>query len=442
MGTFNINLGKDTQLNLILGQQLENEVTEVVFDFSAWQSAYGSGTVGLSVQRHGDDRPYAVVPTVSGTDATWNISDLDTACKGVGEVQVTYTVGTVIKKSVVYKFTVYRSLGENGEYPSPGQTWQEEIEEELNDVKADLAHKTGLSDEAKQALLACFQQVAWIGDDGQDYYDALESALYPPANLVSISAVYTQSGTVYDTDSLDDLKSDLVVTAHFDDNSTRPVTAYTLTGTLVSGTSTITVAYGGMTTTFTVTVTHMDNSMYNWDFTESLIDSKQNVEITLPSGMTRDSNGLNYVGGVWTPLADLGSYPQVTIEADVVSFLEGNRTDIPIYVFYFTTSANSGAIGMAFRNGAWVLRHTVAGSYYNATTQGTGYDDRTVFNGKTMKMTCDTVNGIFRLYANNSLVIEVSNSSLTGWGGRSTLMFGQGSKGCTITGLRIYEGLV
>ena len=139
MGTVvNVTLGDDTRLNLILGQQLENAVTAVVFDFSAWKTEFGSGTVGLSVQRHKDKLPYAVVPTVSGTNATWNITETDTGKNGVGEVQVTYTVGSVVKKSVVYKFTVYRSLGEDGEYPSPGQTWQEEIEDELADVKADL----------------------------------------------------------------------------------------------------------------------------------------------------------------------------------------------------------------------------------------------------------------------------------------------------------------
>lgn len=138
MGTVNVTLGDGKKLNLVLGQQLENAVTAVVFDFSAWKTEFGSGTLGLSVQRHGDDQPYAVVPTVSGTNATWNISELDTAYKGVGEVQVTYTVGSVVKKSTVYKFTVYRSLGENGEYPSPGQTWQEEIEDELSDVRQDL----------------------------------------------------------------------------------------------------------------------------------------------------------------------------------------------------------------------------------------------------------------------------------------------------------------
>ena len=75
--------------------------------------------------------------------------------------------------------------------------------------------------------------------------------------LSSISAVYTQSGTVYDIDTLDSLKDDLVVTAHYSDSSTQTVPAadYTLSGTLTAGTSTITVAYGGKTTTFNVTVT-------------------------------------------------------------------------------------------------------------------------------------------------------------------------------------------
>lgn len=87
------------------------------------------------------------------------------------------------------------------------------------------------------------------------------------AEVSSISAVYTQSGTVYDTDSLDSLKSDLVVTATYVDQSTYvvPSAEYTLSGTLTAGTSTITVAYGGKTTTFTVTVTHESKSdMDGW----------------------------------------------------------------------------------------------------------------------------------------------------------------------------------
>lgn len=76
------------------------------------------------------------------------------------------------------------------------------------------------------------------------------------AELVSISAVYTQSGTVYETDSVDSLKAGLVVTATYSDSSTEtiPSTDYTLSGTLTVGTSTITVVYRGKTATFNVTV--------------------------------------------------------------------------------------------------------------------------------------------------------------------------------------------
>ena len=72
----------------------------------------------------------------------------------------------------------------------------------------------------------------------------------------SISAVYTQTGTVYDTDSLDSLKADLVVTATYTDTSTEtvPASSYTLSGSMTHGTQTITVSFSGKTTTFTVVV--------------------------------------------------------------------------------------------------------------------------------------------------------------------------------------------
>ena len=114
---------------------------------------------------------------------------------------------------------------------------------------------TGLTEDIKAALLQIAEKVAYIDEDGQDYYDTLYSALYPPADLVSISAVYTQSGTVYDTDTLDSLKSDLVVTGRYSDSSTKTITTYSLSGTLAEGTSVITAAYGGKSATFSVLVT-------------------------------------------------------------------------------------------------------------------------------------------------------------------------------------------
>lgn len=159
----------------------------------------------------------------------------------------------------------------------------------------------GLTEEIKQALLDCFEHVAWTDEHGQDYVDALEAALYPPAELVSISAVYTQSGAVYDTASLDDLKPDLVVTAHYDNGTSETVTNYTLSGTLTTGTSTITVSYGGKTTTFTVTVTH---AVTQYTITNTLTNCTNSNSATVINELTAYSGTLtadtDYVMGTVT----------------------------------------------------------------------------------------------------------------------------------------------
>lgn len=117
----------------------------------------------------------------------------------------------------------------------------------------------GLSDDVKTALLAIFTKVAYTSGDAQDYYDALEEALYPdaPKTLLSITATFNQgSEVIYDTATLESLKTYLVVTANYSDSTTETITDYTLSGTLTVGASTVTVTYEGLTTTFTVEVTH------------------------------------------------------------------------------------------------------------------------------------------------------------------------------------------
>lgn len=174
----------------------------------------------------------------------------------------------------------------------------------------------GLTEDVKQALLQIASKVAYIDERGQDYYDALEAALYPDASLVSISAVYTQIGTVYDTDSLDSLKADLVVTAHFDDSSTEVVTAYTLSGTLTVGTSTITVSYGGKTTTFDVTVTHvmtLDDIAYgNLTYRDIFITNNMIKYGDFETEMTIDSNWHAADTNIWQYKKNAGNPVQTT----------------------------------------------------------------------------------------------------------------------------------
>ena len=209
------------------------------------------------------------------------------------------------------------------------------ISDDVDDLKSQI-DLGSITPEVKAALLQLAQKVAYIDDQGQDYYDDLYDALYNrywqvtnnltncttsnesvqtikgaaysatitastgyvmtgatvsitmggvditataysngvisiPAvtgalvitisaaakQVSSISAAYTQSGTVYDTDTLDSLKNDLVVTATYDDSSTAvvPAASYTLSGTLSAGTSSITVTYLDKITTFNALVT-------------------------------------------------------------------------------------------------------------------------------------------------------------------------------------------
>ena len=250
-------------------------------------------------------------------------------------------------------------------YSSAGASVRAQIEEAMNHSAGD-----SVTVAIKQALLQLASKVAYIDNQGADYYDALYWALYPPipatgisisdsnlsfgalnssqtltatlypsdttdtvswsssdtsvatvtnvgrvtsvgwgsctitasagevydtcsvtvaqATVVSISAVYTQSGTVYNTTSLDSLKEDLVVTATWSDSNVTTVDPedYTLSGTLTVGTSTVTVSYGGQTTTFTVTVT--EAPLYpipNSTSTGVLISNGNEFNLTSSNGM-------------------------------------------------------------------------------------------------------------------------------------------------------------
>ena len=69
--------------------------------------------------------------------------------------------------------------------------------------------------------------------------------------LTHISATYSGGDVAVGT-AVTDLTG-IVVTAHYSDGSSKAVTGYTLSGTIAEGSNTITVSYGGKTTTFTVT---------------------------------------------------------------------------------------------------------------------------------------------------------------------------------------------
>lgn len=215
--------------------------------------------------------------------------------------------------------------------------------------KAYVDAKGGLSDEAKDALLNCFAHVAWVDEHGQDYYDALEAALYPTADLVSISAVFVQGQTVvYDTDSLDVLKPMLTVIAHYDDGTSATVTAYTLSGALTERTSTITVSYGGKTATFDVVVT---------DPTD-LPSEYQKVEWVGVQNSTAKPTAYIYAGPDVISVGD-------TLKAEVKPFSIVGPYDSPLGLYGLSSAIN------------WELYYTNNGNQLN--TDGAGVFSSTSF---------------------------------------------------------------
>lgn len=108
------------------------------------------------------------------------------------------------------------------------------------------------------------------------------------AVLTSIEATYTQSGAVYENDTLDSLKEDLVVVAYYDDSSSREIQNYALSGTLEVGTSTILVEFGGKTDTFDVEVDYdVPEGYTRYDYIKNAVANKNAAVFT----------GLNYVYG-------------------------------------------------------------------------------------------------------------------------------------------------
>ena len=113
---------------LFIGRRGENEVTEVVFDFSEWQAEFGNGVIDLFVKRNGDSAAYPVVLSVDGTVATWLVTATDTNVADYGKAEYVYTVDGKIAKSAVFTFYVAEDIGQaSGEAPDPYEDWIETL---------------------------------------------------------------------------------------------------------------------------------------------------------------------------------------------------------------------------------------------------------------------------------------------------------------------------
>lgn len=174
-----------------IGQQLDNEAERIQFDLTDWVAQYGAGVPQLKVKRAGDTNPYPVLMTFSDGIATWLITDTETSVAGYGEVQLSYTVGEVLKHTEIMKLFCGRSLVGSVPAPDPYEDWLSELqglaaETQLNAESAhDSAEAAALSEAAAKDSEDAAEASA---KDAQDSADAAALSELNAANSADAAA--------------------------------------------------------------------------------------------------------------------------------------------------------------------------------------------------------------------------------------------------------------
>ena len=307
-----------------------------------------------------------------------------------------------------------------------------------------------LTPEIKQAMLQIARNVSYFDHDQKNKcYKDFHDALFPPDDLISISAVFNQDGqTYYAYSPLSSLKSCLVVTASFMNGGTEIAFPddYILSGELLTGVSTITVTYYSMTTTFDVIVTeNVLPIIAAWNFSDSLTDTINGTVASTYNELRRGSDGLYFNGA--SQCIDLGEVYQRnrTFEIDITDWdmrqSDGSHIRVLMYGTGGSTTtglllwrAASTASGWSAYTGNW-------SSLYAASTDLS----KNAFANSTLKVEVDS-DGLISLYV-NGVFIGQSNVAATSTtqhlyiGNTDSPTSGGYMAYARITGFRVFEGV-
>ena len=240
----------------------------------------------------------------------------------------------------------------------------------------------------KLAMDTMFQKIAMADDDGYAGDYAVIHEWAASITVLSISAVYTQSGTVYSIDSLDSLRNDLVVTAHYSDGTSAPVTVYSLSGSLTAGTSIITVTYEGKTASFNVTVTAVStlytvtDHLFNGTAANTIDTGIKLHDTDKDYTVLIDFNAQTQGSSIYRLLSDVtnvtgGSSGLSIVKYDdsksnfrwcnaTVQFSDWNKNTTGNIKFAIRHTANSGACILKLKKGAGTIKTYTAESVFLA----------------------------------------------------------------------------
>lgn len=173
MRVINVSLNELETKLLMIGFEGENQITQVRIDAAEILTDHPNATPTLIV------KPlfgfaYPVIVTQEGTDVVWEIDNSVLSSHGDGEIQLTFTAGTVIAKSYVGRIRIKRSLAVNGEKPDPIETWEQAATAKLAEVDAQIDE---LEDMVEAAEAAKDQAQDIVDDAAADIQAAGEEVL-------------------------------------------------------------------------------------------------------------------------------------------------------------------------------------------------------------------------------------------------------------------------
>lgn len=184
--------------------------------------------------------------------------------------------------------------------------------------------------------------------------------------------------------------------------------------------------------------------IYEWDFTDSLIDKKQSQEAKISNSVVMTENGLSFTSGTCCCLlGDNVFAPGHTLEIDIAS-MEYNLSGHGRLVMFNDTATPlvTSNVGNGF-----ILRNVSppAWAFYKGAWSSSFSTDKELFSGKTlvMKYYQDGTDYKTDVYCDSTLIASYSSGpwNLTA---NQSVQIGSGGnayKNMVISGVRIYEGV-
>lgn len=203
--------------------------------------------------------------------------------------------------------------------------------------------------------------------------------------LSSIAVTTAPAKTTYtEGESFD--PAGMVVTATYTDHSSAPITGYTYspTGALTAGTASITISYGGKTTTQSITVNAIPTHTISWLVNNSSFKSESKKEgvklntLTMPSTPADDALvcANKFMGWSRSNLGSaLGQDAPSDLFTDISKFPDSEVVGSTNITFYavFASSTNAGGCSSitSFATGDYLLIDTYGSKYYAMSGAGT-----------------------------------------------------------------------